>query len=129
MASADFKGLSILKTTDIVDVMKQSATENCISKSGNVGTITFTETIASANTVSDGSARSMSLASGGTLTVNNGSSNKRGSQLWRWQDPQRSILARRGHGAVLLRRLPKVSSCLHGMAHSVSPLSPNLGAN
>lgn len=42
MASTDFKGLSILKTTDIVDVMKQSATENCISKSGNVGTITFT---------------------------------------------------------------------------------------
>lgn len=56
--------------------MKQSATENCISKSGNVGTITFTETIASASTVSDSSARSMSLASGGTLTVNNGSSNK-----------------------------------------------------
>lgn len=76
MASTDFKGLSILKTTDIVDVMKQSATENCISKSGNVGTITFTETIASASTVSDSSARSMSLASGGTLTVNNGSSNK-----------------------------------------------------
>lgn len=76
MASTEFKGLSILKTTDIVDVMKQSATENCISKSGNVGTITFTETIASASTVSDSSARSMSLASGGTLTVNNGSSNK-----------------------------------------------------
>ena len=76
MASTDFKGLSILKTTDIVDVMKQSATENCISKSGNVGTITFTETIASASTVSDSSARSMRLASGGTLTVNNGSSNK-----------------------------------------------------
>lgn len=76
MASTDFKGLSILKTTDIVDVMKQSATENCISKFGNVGTITFTETIASASTVSDSSARSMSLASGGTLTVNNGSSNK-----------------------------------------------------
>ncbi len=76
MASTDFKGLSILKTTDIVDVMKQSATENCISKSGNVGIITFTETIASASTVSDSSARSMSLASGGKLTVNNGSSNK-----------------------------------------------------
>lgn len=76
MASTDFKGLSILKTTDIVDVMKQSATENCISKSGNVGIITFTETIASASTVSDSSARSMSLASGGTLTVSNGSSNK-----------------------------------------------------
>lgn len=55
MASTDFKGLSILKTTDIVDVMKQSATENCISKSGNAGTITFTETIASASTVSDSS--------------------------------------------------------------------------
>lgn len=76
MASTDFKGLSILKTTDIVDVMKQSATENCISKSGNVGIITFTETIDSASTVSDSSARSMSLASGGTLTVNNGSSNE-----------------------------------------------------
>lgn len=76
MASTDFKGLSILKTTDIVDVMKQSATENCISKSGDVGTITFTETIASASTVSDSSARSMSLASDSTLTVNNGSSNK-----------------------------------------------------
>lgn len=38
MAFTDFKGLSILKTTDIADVMKQSATENYISKSGNVGT-------------------------------------------------------------------------------------------
>ena len=71
-----FKGVAILKTTDIVDVMKQSATESCISKSGDVGTITFMETIANAGTVSDSSARSMNLASGGTLTVSNGSSGK-----------------------------------------------------
>ena len=76
MASTDFKGLSILKTTDIVDVMKQSAVESCIGKSGDVGTITFMETIANAGTVSDSSARSMNLANGGTLTVNNGSAGK-----------------------------------------------------
>lgn len=43
---------------------------------GDAGTITTTETVVAATTVSDSSARSMSLASGGTLTVNNGSANK-----------------------------------------------------
>lgn len=76
MASNDFKNLATLKTTDIVDVMKQSAVESCIGKSGDVGTITFMETIANAGTVSDSSARSMNLANGGTLTVNNGSAGK-----------------------------------------------------
>lgn len=47
-----------------------------IPGTGDAGTITTTETVVAATTVSDTSARSMSLASGGTLTVNNGSSNK-----------------------------------------------------
>lgn len=47
-----------------------------IPGTGDAGTITTTETVVAATTVSDTSARSMSLASGGTLTVNNGSGNK-----------------------------------------------------
>lgn len=47
-----------------------------IPGTGDAGTITTTETVVTATTVSDTSARSMSLASGGTLTVNNGSANK-----------------------------------------------------
>ena len=47
-----------------------------IPGTGDAGSITTTETVVAATTVSDTSARSMSLASGGTLTVNNGSSNK-----------------------------------------------------
>lgn len=47
-----------------------------IPGTGDAGTITTTETIVAATTVSDTSARSMKLASGGTLTVNNGSGNK-----------------------------------------------------
>lgn len=47
-----------------------------IPGTGDAGTITTTETVVTATTVSDTSARSMSLASGGKLTVNNGSSNK-----------------------------------------------------
>ncbi len=47
-----------------------------IPGTGDAGTITTTETVAAATTVSDTSARSMSLASGGTLTVNNGSATK-----------------------------------------------------
>lgn len=47
-----------------------------IPGTGDAGTITTTETVVAATTVSDTSARSMSLASGGTLTVNNGSSTK-----------------------------------------------------
>lgn len=47
-----------------------------IPGTGDAGTITTTETVVAATTVSDSSARSMSLASGGTLTVNNGSGNK-----------------------------------------------------
>jgi len=43
---------------------------------GDAGTIKTYETVVAATTVSDSSARSMSLASGGTLTVNNGSANK-----------------------------------------------------
>lgn len=47
-----------------------------IPGTGDAGTITTTETVVAATTVSDSSARSMSLASGGTLTVNNGSATK-----------------------------------------------------
>lgn len=47
-----------------------------IPGTGDAGSITTTETVVVATTVSDTSARSMSLASGGTLTVNNGSGNK-----------------------------------------------------
>lgn len=47
-----------------------------IPGTGDAGSITTTETVVAATTVSDSSARSMSLASGGTLTVNNGSTNK-----------------------------------------------------
>ena len=47
-----------------------------IPGTGDAGSITTTETVVAATTVSDTSARSMSLASGGTLTVNNGFGNK-----------------------------------------------------
>ena len=47
-----------------------------IPGTGDAGSITTTETVVAATTVSDTAARSMSLASGGTLTVNNGSGNK-----------------------------------------------------
>ena len=47
-----------------------------IPGTGDAGTITTTETVVAVTTVSDSSARSMSLASGGTLTVNNGSNTK-----------------------------------------------------
>ena len=47
-----------------------------IPGTGDAGSITTTETVVAATTVSDSSARSMSLASGGTLTVNNGSATK-----------------------------------------------------
>ena len=47
-----------------------------IPGTGDAGTIKTYETVVAATTVSDTSARSMSLASGGTLTVNNGSNTK-----------------------------------------------------
>lgn len=47
-----------------------------IPGTGDAGTINTYETVVAATTVSDSSARSMSLASGGGLTVNNGSANK-----------------------------------------------------
>lgn len=47
-----------------------------IPGTGDAGTIKTYETVVAATTVSDTSARAMSLASGGTLTVNNGSANK-----------------------------------------------------
>ena len=47
-----------------------------IPKSGSTGSITTYETTVTATTVSDTSARSMTLANGGTVTVNNGSSGK-----------------------------------------------------
>ncbi len=47
-----------------------------IPGTGDAGTIKTYETVVAATTVSDTSARSMRLASGGALTVNNGSANK-----------------------------------------------------
>lgn len=47
-----------------------------IPGTGDAGTIKTYETVVAATTVSDTSARAMSLASGGTLTVNNGSATK-----------------------------------------------------
>lgn len=52
-----------------------AVTNGLIPKSGNAGTLTTSETIATASTVNDKSARSMNLASGGSLTVANGSAN------------------------------------------------------
>lgn len=47
-----------------------------IPGTGNAGTIKTYETVVAATTVSDSSARSMSLANSGSLTVSNGSANK-----------------------------------------------------
>lgn len=47
-----------------------------IPKTGDTGTISVMETIATASTVSDTSARSMTLANGGSLSVSDGSGNK-----------------------------------------------------
>lgn len=47
-----------------------------IPGTGGAGTIKTYETVVAATTVSDGSARSMSLANGGSVTVSNGSANK-----------------------------------------------------
>lgn len=48
-----------------------------VPTSGSAGEISMRETVATPTTVGDNSARSMSLASGGTLTVSNG-----GSEAW-----------------------------------------------
>ena len=47
-----------------------------IPGTGDAGTIKTYETVVAATTVSDSSARSMSLANGGSVTVSNGSANK-----------------------------------------------------
>lgn len=47
-----------------------------IPGTGNAGTIKTYETVVTATTVGDDSARSMSLANAGTITVNNGTANK-----------------------------------------------------
>ena len=52
-----------------------AVTNGLIPKSGNAGTLTTSEAIATASAVNDKSARSMNLASGGSLTVANGSAN------------------------------------------------------
>lgn len=82
MASIDFVNKIKLGNSDLLDVIKQVHDENApdlttlIPKTGNTGSITTYETIVGATTVSDTSARSMKLASGGTLTVSNGSADK-----------------------------------------------------
>ena len=59
---------TVVKTSGLTAV-----TNGLIPKSGNAGTLTTSEAIATASTVNDKSARSMNLASGGSLTVANGS--------------------------------------------------------
>lgn len=61
---------TVVKTSGLTAV-----TNGLIPKSGNAGTLTTSEGIATASTVNDKSARSMNLASGGSLTVANGSAN------------------------------------------------------
>lgn len=61
---------TVVKTSGLTAV-----TNKLIPKSGNAGTLTTSEAIATASTVNDKSARSMNLASGGSLTVANGSAN------------------------------------------------------
>lgn len=61
---------TVVKTSGLTAV-----TNGLIPKSGNAGTLTTSEAIATASTVNDKSARSMNLASGGSLTVANGSAN------------------------------------------------------
>lgn len=61
---------TVVKTSGLTAV-----TNGLIPKSGNAGTLTTSEAIATASTVNDTSARSMNLASGGSLTVANGSAN------------------------------------------------------
>lgn len=61
---------TVVKTSGLTAV-----TNGLIPKSGNAGTLTTSEAIATASTVNDRSARSMNLASGGSLTVANGSAN------------------------------------------------------
>lgn len=53
-----------------------AGSKDAIPKTGSTGSITTYETLVSATTVSDSSARSMTLASGGTLTVSNGGSGR-----------------------------------------------------
>nr|DAD80955.1 MAG TPA: hypothetical protein [Podoviridae sp. ct9P15] len=61
---------TVVKTSGLTAVAN-----GLIPKSGNAGTLTTSEAIATASTVNDKSARSMNLASGGSLTVANGSAN------------------------------------------------------
>lgn len=61
---------TVVKTSGLTAV-----TNGLIPKSGNAGTLTTSEAIAAASKVNDTSARSMNLASGGSLTVANGSAN------------------------------------------------------
>ena len=67
---------SSASTADSVAWTGVSGKPQLIPGTGDAGTITTTETVVAATTVSDTSARSMKLASGGTLTVSNGSSGK-----------------------------------------------------
>lgn len=63
----------------IADVTElQTTLDGKIPKTGSAGTLKTTETIATASTVNASSARSMSLASGGSLTVSNGAA----GQAW-----------------------------------------------
>lgn len=67
---------SSASTADSVAWTDVSGKPQLIPGTGDAGTITTTETVVAATTVSDTSARSMKLANSGTLTVNNGSADK-----------------------------------------------------
>lgn len=82
-ASATYLGIGAkAKTAGTADTANGVSWANVSGKpqiipgTGNAGTIKTYETVVAATTVGDDSARSMSLASGGTLTVNNGTADK-----------------------------------------------------
>lgn len=69
------KPTKVSQFTNDSGFVTKAVTNGLIPKSGNAGTLTTSEAIATASTVNDTSARSMNLASGGSLTVANGSEN------------------------------------------------------
>lgn len=73
LTKTDASSTYLGKTDKAASAKIADTATNAIPKAGSTGSITTYETLVAATTVSDTSARSMSLADGGTLTVNNGS--------------------------------------------------------
>lgn len=73
--TAQINDAAVATTTSWSSSKTNTAIGERIPKSGNAGTLTTTETISAASTVGDSSPRSMTLANGGSLAVNNGSAN------------------------------------------------------